>query len=1633
MLSKFYILTIFIFTFLFISSANAATFTVNRADDLATISCSLDANQCSLREAITEANANGAGADIINFAIPGSGAKTINLVSPLPEVNTSLTINGQTQTGYVGKPMIEVNGNGLNSYGFIIDTPQPYVDIAVTIKALAINRHVYGIYSNCFKKCDITLLGNFIGTDPTGTIDLGNGLSGINIYPTNGSVINIGGAGTFEGNLISGNGGVDNSNAENAINIEAQPATPFLDGYVTVNILGNKIGTDFNGNERLENTDEGIHITERSFGGSFHALDITLNIGGASIGARNVISGNDGTGIYVDVTTATIKGNYIGTNSAGTAALGNRDLDDSFGAGIRLQPRENGSYTIGGSQTGEGNVISGNGSGGIDIFNYIVFEPINVPLTIQGNYIGTNAAGTVDLGNDGNGISIEEMSVDLNVKIGGVTELERNVISGNGGDGIFIYGETVSIYGNRIGTDKTGTIDLGNDASGIRLYPQTGDSANVTIGGTIFQFGSNYDAGNLISGNGAEGIKLIANNALFSPVVIKRNRIGTNLGGTSAIPNAEDGIFVGIAGVYIGSETNADDGNLISGNTKHGIHLSGLAENASNARIVGNKIGTNGIGGDFLPNGFHGIYISGAPNNQIGLAGNDTARNIVSGNNASGIVVYGADGNKIENNIIGAGATGNDLGNQENGVVIAQANQTSIGSASGTGNVIAFNQKGVFVESGTGNAIRRNSIYSNDELGIDLQFEGVTPNDAGDADTGANNKQNFPVLSVVNPNNIAGSLNSAPNTSYDLDFYRVDSCDASGYGEGRYLLGSKTVTTDALGNAAFNQLIFLSVGEFVTATATVSGIAKDTSEFSNCTPVTAISNIALSAATYSANESATVRTIVVNRTGGTASTVTVQYATSNGTATAGQDYTATSGTLTFASGEVVKTFDIPIINDTIDEADETINIALSNATAAFLTAPSSAVLTIVDNDTAPTISITDVSQPEGNSGETDFTFHVNLSSASSQNISVNFATANGTASAPIDYLATNGTVNFAAGETDKVVTVSVHGDSESESNESFYVQLTAPTNATIADNQGVALILDDDAAPVSIGGTIRKPDNSPLVGATLFLSGTQTAQTTTDANGRYSFANLASGGNYTISPSVANYTFNPVNRQYSNLSSNVSNADFTAISAPSREVQIVSGIASPGQNGIITVELVSQGNEHSIAFSLSFDSSLVFNPQVVLGSGTQAATLVVNNSQTDKVGISLTLPAGQTFAAGTHQLAVVTFNTAVTNAASTPINFDDAPTVREVLDVNNGEIQSGYVGGAVFFQQGYEADVSPRPSGNGNGTITVADFTQIGRFVAGLDTIPVLNVSNEFQRADSAPLNTKGNGVLSISDFTQAGRYAAGLDAINSAGGASQASLFEFDETGKLTDESLILLNKSKLSKDGTQNFVPTIVRVVNAQTSSGQQVTVSIETDANGTENGFGFSINYDANKLSNPFVQKGLDTQLATLIPNINQTGKIGVVLAMPFGQAIQAGTKQLVTIRFDVAANATGGLTPLTFSDLPVFREVSDVNATVLQSNFQDGNINILAPTATTVTIGGKVSDANGNAVARARVSITLPNGETRYAMTSSFGFYRFDDIAVGESYVVNVGHKTLQFSPQIIAVFEAMENVNFTALE
>ncbi len=236
---------------------------------------------------------------------------------------------------------------------------------------------------------------------------------------------------------------------------------------------------------------------------------------------------------------------------------------------------------------------------------------------------------------------------------------------------------------------------------------------------------------------------------------------------------------------------------------------------------------------------------------------------------------------------------------------------------------------------------------------------------------------------------------------------------------------------------------------------------------------------------FGTGSGATTAVFTVGLSQASAQAVTVQYATANGTATAGSDYTAASGTVTFAPGETSRTVAVQVVRDLVAESTETFTLQLSQAVGASLTR-SGAIATIQDDDAAtvpsPSVSIGNVSLNEGNSGTTTARFTVTLSAAASSPVTVVYATANGTATAGSDYTAKSGTISFAVGETSKTIDVVLAGDTQVEADETFVVRLSAASGATIATAQATGTILNDDQPPppptLSIGNATVTEGNS---------------------------------------------------------------------------------------------------------------------------------------------------------------------------------------------------------------------------------------------------------------------------------------------------------------------------------------------------------------------------------------------------------------------------------------------------------------------------------------------------------------------------------------------------------------------------
>ena len=498
-------------------------------------------------------------------------------------------------------------------------------------------------------------------------------------------------------------------------------------------------------------------------GNGIYILGSNNIIGGASVGAGNLISGNGENGILITGPGGNvIEGNYVGTNVAGSADLGN-SLD-----GIRIDNSPN--NVIGGT-TAERNIISGNNIHGIRIIG-----ASSTNNTVQGNYIGLNAAGSGALGNTYNGIWVATGA--SNNLIGGTAPGAGNVISGNADTGLEIQDSNSSgnrIEGNIIGLNAAGTGAIGN-LDGVIIE----DAPNNTIGGATSAH-RNVISGNTGGGMQGNGVVIFGTNATGN--LVRNNFIGTDVTGTLDQGNVGSGVLIidnGDGGVFKGgARFNAIRDNVLCGNNYSGVSIANPG--ANNNYIVGNNIGVDATG-------------------------------------------VGALGNSVFGVVIWNGANGNQIGD----------------ITPGDGNVIAYNNRGVVVDanftSSMNNAIRGNSIYSNTLLGIDLRNDGVTFNDPGDGDLGPNGLRNYPVITgaVVTGTdlNVSGTLNSLGSQTNDIDFYWSVAGDPSLHGEGQTYIESTNVTTNGSGNASFDVIFYgVSVPVDAVITCTATDVSGNTSEF----------------------------------------------------------------------------------------------------------------------------------------------------------------------------------------------------------------------------------------------------------------------------------------------------------------------------------------------------------------------------------------------------------------------------------------------------------------------------------------------------------------------------------------------------------------------------------------------------------------------------------------------------------------------------------------------------------------------------------------------------------------------------------------------------------------------------------
>ena len=739
-----------------------------------------DAGQGSLRQAIANATALGGdaslaqagrvpGRDHVVFMIPnGSSAAglvpgtdltrsvsgraekvaTIALASGL-SIDSTMTVDAQTQPGWNATgaaPVVELDGAGA-----------PAGTDGVTIRGSG--AMVRGLAIGGFPGRGLFVpaagagafvQGNWIGLAASGTAAAANGGTGL-VVDGAGSVT-IGGTSATDRNVVSGNlyWGIELRNASGT------------------RIRGNYVGTRANGGgPAVPNTFTGVVVGSGS--------DATT-IGGTEPGAGNVIAGNTSHGILVASGATTIQGNLVGTDATGTTALSN-----SYGVwvGNPISAVEvPGAVLIGGTDPAARNVISGNTTG-------VRVDRANAAgVTIQGNHIGTNLAGTAAIRNTGYGVAL--LDAATGVLVGGTASGAGNLISGNGWSGVLLASGAHTVQGNRIGTRADGLAAIANGAvgsatGGVHVTGGSGASGGHLIGGT------DPAARNLLSGNGGAGVWIDGTPA---KTTVQGNWIGVDATGAAALGNQRWGVAVGFASAATSADVQlggaaAGAGNVISGNvggTAGGVYLF-----ASGVAIEGNRIGLAASGSTTIANGATGgIEIRAGSNNRIG------------------------------------------------------------GTATGAGNLIAGNLgAGVAVNgTGTGNQVLGNGIWGNVGVGIDLggghngARVGMTANDGlYDTQSLPNRGMDFPVLTSVkargNRMTVEGYVGTQPGQalfgSSRVELFIGDG-DASGNGEGRTYLGSLQADAQGSFSGTFTMPIaVINAKSTLTATATDGG--GNTSEF----------------------------------------------------------------------------------------------------------------------------------------------------------------------------------------------------------------------------------------------------------------------------------------------------------------------------------------------------------------------------------------------------------------------------------------------------------------------------------------------------------------------------------------------------------------------------------------------------------------------------------------------------------------------------------------------------------------------------------------------------------------------------------------------------------------------------------
>ncbi|KAB2970690.1 cadherin domain-containing protein [Zoogloea sp.] len=754
------------------------------------------------------------------------------------------------------------------------------------------------------------ILGNAIGTNAGGTLVLGNNGDGVALR--NGAHDNkIGGTAAGAGNIVANSGAGVTVSGATSVNNSILGNTMWSNGSLAIDlgvdgVTANDAGDVDAGPNGLQNypvlTSAGIRGSQITLTGtlnstanSYFRIEFFANSTASPsgngeaqryLGYANVSTDGSGNAAINAVLSASVTG---GESVSATATVSDASFT-TFGntselaANITAVQTQNTIVVDTAADVADGNTSSistlmankgadgkislreaitaanntANGTGGADLISFAIAGTGTHTISLASALPSLTDAVILDASSDdsfaanGNkpaivldGNNLNGNALTLNAGSGGstirgfvITNVQQVGIAINAGSN----GNTIA--GNYIGklTAAGGEGTTTTGASGIGIY----GSLNNVIGG------AGVVDRNVISGTGTHAMYIDggSGNRLVG------NYFGSNASGTAAISTGNSEVYLlgGTTGNIIGSAA-AGERNIFVGRG-HGVYMTNVATGGN--IIQGNWFGLGADGTTVLAKQYEGILISsGGSNNVIGGSAAGQG-NVFAGSSDPAIGIDGASsGTVVKGNYIGTNATFSVNAGSAYGIHLSLGAHDNLigGTAAGDGNVIA-NQtnSGVVLlsDAGANNAILGNRIYGNGGLGIDVGTLGVTTNDALDADTGANNLQNFPVLTLARTDGsgqlaVSGTLNSTANSYFRIEFFASPTADSSGYGEGQIYLGAANVATDSSGNASLSATLAVNVpvGYVISATATKSNNTyntfTDTSEFAK--NVVAISSI----------------------------------------------------------------------------------------------------------------------------------------------------------------------------------------------------------------------------------------------------------------------------------------------------------------------------------------------------------------------------------------------------------------------------------------------------------------------------------------------------------------------------------------------------------------------------------------------------------------------------------------------------------------------------------------------------------------------------------------------------------------------------------------------------------------------